>query len=513
MSLSRRDFLYTAAAVTAAWPASARTQQGDANVRRFAHGVASGDPRTDRVIIWTRVSPPAPNSTQPIDVVWTIATDERFANIVGGGTAAASAGRDYTVKVDAAGLRPGQTYFYAFEAGGERSPVGRTRTLPAGTVQRVRLAVVSCSNYATGFFNVYRCLADRAELDAVLHVGDYIYEVANGRYGDGSTSGRVPLRPGEAVTLEDYRSRYATYRTDVDLQEAHRRHPFILVWDDHESADDAWAGGSKHHAADQGEWSVRFAAARRAYLEWQPIREREGAGAALPMYRRFPFGTLADLMMLDTRSYRDRQLATTEPALNAPTRTMLGAAQEAWLFDGLRTSQRSNRRWRLIGQQVPFAPLAVPGGDPQTSDLWDGYPAARGRIFDFLAAEKIRDLAILSGDRHSSWAIDVARDPWQGYQPATGVGSAAVELVAPAISSPPLYADDSLKKSTMALQAVSPHVRFLDGDHNGYTLVDVTPNRLLSEWYFVPNVTERSPAESRAASFLCERGAAHLVPL
>jgi alkaline phosphatase D len=509
MSPSRRQFLFTAAAVTTAWPVTALPQRGDATPRLFAHGVASGDPLTDRVVLWTRVSPP-PATTGPVDVLWTIATDERFANTAGRGTVTTSAERDYTVKVDAGGLQPGRPYFYAFETRGERSPIGRTRTLPAGTVQRARLAVVSCSNYPAGYFNVFRCLANRADLDAVLHVGDYIYEFANGRYGDGTASGRVPLRPGEAVTLEDYRSRYASYRTDVDLQEAHRLHPFILVWDDHESGDDAWAGGSKNHAANQGEWAVRFAAAQRAYLEWQPIRETPGA--AFQLYRRFSFGTLADLVMLDTRSFRDRQLPMNDPAFTAPTRTMLGSAQEAWLFDELRTSQRGGRRWRLIGQGVPFSPMTPPGGELPTPDIWDGYPAARGRIFDVLAAERVRDVAILTGDRHSSWAIDIARDPWKGYQPRTGVGSAAIELLTPAISSPPLFADATLKQATTLLRGVSPHVQFLEGDHNGYVLVEVTPNRLLSEWHFVPNVTERSPAESRAAAFVCEHGSSHLVP-
>ena len=507
MSLSRRQFLFTAAAVTTAWPATALPQRGDATPRRFAHGVASGDPLTDRVVLWTRVSPP-PATTGPVDVLWTIATDERFASVVGRGTATASAGRDYTVKVDAGGLQPGRPYFYAFETGGERSPIGRTRTLPAGTVQRTRLAVVSCANYPAGYFNAYRAVANRADLDAVVHVGDYIYEFANGRYGDGTASGRIPDRPGEAVTLEDYRSRYATYRTDVDLQEVHRRHPFVCVWDDHEFANDAWSGGAQNHAAAQGDWGMRFAAARRAYLEWLPIRETRSG----ELYRRFTFGSLADLLMLDARSLRDRQLPADDAAFGAPARTMLGAAQERWLFDQLRQSQRANRSWRVLGQQIMFSPLSPPGGELQSADFWDGYPVARDRVFDFLAAERIRDLAIVTGDFHSSWAIDTARDPWRGYTPTTGAGSSAIELLTPAISSPSLFADAGLKQRVTLLREASPHVKLLEGERNGYLLFDLTPKRMQAEWYVVPNVTERSPAESRAAAFVCEHGSSHLVP-
>ena len=231
MPITRREFIQTATVSAAAIPLAIRAQQsqGDSGSRLFRHGVASGDPLTDRVMLWTRVSPPETRAFAPIEVGWQIASDEALTQIVARGSASTAEARDYTVKVDAGGLRPGRIYYYAFTVGGERSPVGRTKTLPERGNARLRLASVSCSNYPAGYFNVYRCIANRPDLDAVVHLGDYIYEFANGRFGDGTAAGRVPIPRGEAVTLEDYRHRYATYRSDIDLQEAHRVHPFIVV--------------------------------------------------------------------------------------------------------------------------------------------------------------------------------------------------------------------------------------------------------------------------------------------
>ena len=499
-------FLRGAAAAAAAWPLRLRAQAALGG-QLFQHGVASGDPLADRVILWTRAT--SPSATGPIDVTWQVAADDQLAKIVARGTASAAAERDFTVKVDAAGLDPGRTYFYAFTAGGERSPIGRTRTLPAAGAERLRLAVAACSNYPAGYFNAYRAIANRADLDAVLHVGDYIYEFAEGVYGDSREIGRAPLAPGEAATLADYRLRYATYRSDPDLQEVHRQHPFIVVWDDHEIANDAWAGGAANHVAAQGDWNARLAAAYRAYLEWLPVRESPGDG--LRLYRSFRFGDLADLVMLDTRGLRDRQLPGADAAALADARrTMLGAAQETWLFAELRTSMRRGAAWRLLGQQVLFSPL-TPSGPPLSPDLWDGYPAARRRLLDFVAAEGVADLAVLTGDLHSSWALDVSANPWA----AAGSADArplAVEFLTPAISSPPLFADATLRARAPLLRQVAPHLRYLDGDGNGYVLLDIDRRRIQAEWYFVPTVMERTDRESRAAAFICERGSSRLTP-
>jgi len=509
MAASRRAFLRSAAASAIAWPYALRAQPGLSG-RLFQHGVASGDPLSDRVVLWTRVTaPPTRSAVGPIDVTWQVADDERLTKIVARGREAAAPARDFTVKVDAAGLQPGRTYYYGFEAGGQQSPIGRTKTLPAAGVQRVRLAVASCSNYPAGYFNAYRGIANQSNLDAVLHLGDYIYEFAEGVYGDSKSIGRVPLPAGEAVTLADYRLRYAIYRSDPDLQDAHRLHPFVVVWDDHEIANDAWSGGAVNHTAKQGDWAARLAAAYRAYVEWLPVREVGGGGSRL--YRSFRAGNLADLVMLDTRSLRDRQATgATASDFGNPQRSMLGAAQEAWLFEQLRASRRDGTEWRLIGQQVLFAPL-TPQGPPLSSDMWDGYPAARARVLDFLGQEQIADVAILSGDLHSAWANDLPSNPWApAGSPATR--SLAVEILTPAISSPPLFTDATLRARAPLLRQSAPHVRHLDGDGNGYVVLDITRERLQADFYVVSTVKDRVDKESRAASFVCERGSSRLTP-
>ena len=513
MPITRRTFIQGAAASAVLIPLAVRAEQAapDPALRLFRHGVASGDPLTTRVILWTRVTPAATRSASgPIDVQWQIASDEKLGQVVARGTAQAAAERDFTVKVDAGNLQPGRTYYYAFTTGGERSPVGRTKTLP-DRADRLRFGTVSCSNYPAGYFNVYRCLANRSDLDAVIHLGDYIYEFANGRYGDGSASGRVPLPPGEASTLEDYRHRYATYRSDGDLQDAHRLHPFIVVWDDHESANDAWAGGAGNHDPGKGDWATRLSAAYRAYLEWMPIRESKETG--IHLYRAFRFGDLADVVMLDTRGLRDQQAPGNDAkTLADPKRSLLGAAQEAWLFDQLRASQRAGSPWRILGQQILFATLSFPGLPVANPDLWDGYQPARNRLFDLLASDKITDVAILTGDIHSSWAFDVPRNPWSGYDPTTGAGSVAVELVTPAVSSPPFFASAELRERAAKLRPLARHLKFLEGERNGYMLLDVTRNRIQAEWYHVPTVAQRTDTETRAASFVCERGSSRLSP-
>jgi len=509
MRLSRRDFIWTTTATGLLLPWSARAQsRRSAAAKTFAHGVASGDPLTDRVILWTRVT----TANAAADVNWKLATDPGLNKVVASGAVRTGAARDFTVKVDAGGLDGATTYFYAFESLGERSPIGRTRTLPADHVERLRLAVVSCANYPDGFFNVYGRIAARSDLDAVVHLGDYIYEFENGRYGDGSRFGRVPRPDHETVTLADYRLRYATYRTDPDLQEAHRQHPFIVVWDDHELANNAWREGAANHQPEtEGAWTDRRAAAYRAYVEWLPIREQ--AGLVPRLYRSFRFGRLADLVMLDTRSLRDRQVAPDDlSGLVNPQRTIMGAAQEAWCFDELRQSQRSETTWRLLGQQVMFTRMTPESRKVYTADSWDGYQAERDRVLDFLKSERVKDVVILTGDVHSSWAMDVPRTAWDGYTARTGEGSLAVEFTTPAISSPPIFASGGDERErAAALRVMLPHLKFMDGAHRGYVLLDVTTQRVQADYFFVPKVTERTDAESVAASLVNERGSSHLV--
>jgi alkaline phosphatase D len=509
MSVSRRTFLRGAAATLAAGPILARAQPIDP-VRLFQHGVASGDPLADRVIIWTRVTAPLTRSAiGPIGVEWMVATDERLDVVVARGSVLAAPDRDFTVKVDAAGLESGRTYFYGFEAGGQRSPVGRTRTLAPRGTGRVRLAVVSCSNYGAGYFNVYRCIGQRDDLDLVMHLGDYIYETAVGSLGSGAGAGRIAQSPTIAATLDEYRLRYAAYRSDADLQHAHARHPFVAVWDDHEIIDNAWSGGAPgHDTRTLGPWRPRQAAAYRAYLEWMPIRESTQSGTRL--YRSFRLGDMADVVMLDTRGLRDRQLPPADVARMDGGRSLLGDAQERWLFDRLRNSKRDGTRWRLLGQQIMFSSLNPPGTPPGNPDMWEGYPAARRRVLDFLADERLTNVAILAGDLHSSWAFDVPLDPWSRSR--DGARPLAVEIVAPAISSPPLFADAVLRDRMADVPSRVPHLKLLDGDHNGYVLLELTRESMHADWFFVPTVAERTDQEARHAGFVCESGASRLIP-
>ena len=525
MSRTRRDFLGTAALAGAATLINpletfagrfsletlAQTRRGR---RVFLHGVASGDPLSQAVILWTRVTPPPGRATVPVS--FEIARDAGFTRIAGRGMQMTSAARDFTVKVDAIGLEPGATYFYRFSALGEASPVGRTRTLPVST-SRVRLAVASCSNLPFGYFNAYARIAARQDLDAVLHLGDYIYEYRNAQYGDGTPFGRIPQPDKEITTLEDYRTRHAQYRTDPDLQEAHRLHPWIVVWDDHEFANNTWRDGAANHNPDRGEgpWPPRRDAAIQAYSEWMPIRD-DRSSRQTRIYRSFAFGQLADLVMLDTRFVgRDQEAPKREQVdvIDDPKRSLLGVAQEQWLFDELKASTGAGVTWQLLGQQIKFAPQSLKGARSESTDHWDGYRPARERVMDFLEASRIRNTVILTGDIHSSWAYDVARDPWNQYDARTGRGTLAVEVITPAITSPGWATREPEKGPARAQEYLNarPHLKWVEGVHRGYMVVELTPKQMRTDWYFVPTVTEKNATETLAKSFVSEAGSPRLM--
>ncbi|MGD8416527.1 MAG: alkaline phosphatase D family protein [Pseudomonadales bacterium] len=480
----------------------------------FRHGVASGDPLSDRVILWTRVTTSADNA---VPVRWVIATDPGFKTIVNQGVVIALPARDHTVKVDALGLDPGRTYYYRFDAAGQESPVGRTRTLPELTVSRLRFGVVSCSNLPFGYFNAYARLAEREDLDAVLHLGDYLYEYAPGEYGNGEEFGRVHQPPHELITLADYRIRHAQYKTDPDLQEAHRQHPWICVWDDHESANNSWRDGAENHNPErgEGEWSVRRAAAIRAYHEWIPVREQPSANGPF-IYRSFRFGQLADLIMLDTRLYgRTRQLDDRKDTagLNDPGRTILGIDQQAWLAEQLRASVRHDVGWRLIGQQLMFGQLIGDDGILLNADQWDGYPGSRQLILDQLATERIDNVVVMTGDIHTAWAMDIASDPMSAaYHADTGRGSLAVELVTTSVTSPgPRGERAALEERERKLVSTRPHIRYVNLREHGYLLVDVDAERTRGEFWFVDSILEHGGGERLAAAYVTENGSNHLT--
>jgi len=512
--VSRRDFLATSSVAIGTLPlirATAFAQTADA---AFRHGVASGDPLADRVILWTRVTPRAA-ADAPV-VSWQVARDARFTQVVSRGETQTGSARDFTVKVDVTGLEAGTAYYYRFESQGARSAIGRTRTLPREGVSRLRLGVVSCSNLPQGYFNAYACLARRADIDAVLHLGDYIYEYANEQYGDGTKLGRIPAPNKEMVALQDYRQRHAQYKADPDSQEVHRQHPFIVTWDDHEFTNNAWSGGAQNHNADQGEgdWAPRRAAAIQAYYEWMPIRE-DAQTRQSRIYRSFRFGNLATLLMLDTRLVgRELQAAREDMAtIESPGRQLLGADQEGWLAEQMVTSVRNQAGWNLLGQQVMFAPQTAPGVRAGNADSWDGYRASRTRVFDMIERARAANVAVLTGDVHSSWAYDLPRDPFGAYDSKTGRGSLGVEFAGTSVTSPSnLGAGPDGEAQLAALRDARPHLHYADGRYRGYFVVDLTRERLQADFYRVATILDRSTQETFERGFVTPSGANHLVP-
>lgn len=548
MKISRRTYLKLLAASSAAsvitpsvfargiWtPHPEDLLPGDA----FRHGVASGDPLLDRVILWTRVTPN--NANQRIPVKCLVARDPRMQHVIGKFMAFSSAENDFTVKIDAHGLKPDTTYYYQFYAKGEASPVGRTRTLPRDT-DRIRLGVASCSNYPAGFFGAYSLLAQQNDLNAIVHLGDYTYEYGNETYGDGTAINRIPEPNRETVTLADYRTRLSQYRRDPQLQEAHKLHPWIVVWDDHEVTNDAYIDGAENHQPDEGDWEVRKAAALKAYFEWLPVRDNRGwRETNQRIFRRFHFGDLAQLDMLDTRLFgREQQvpqlidgvtsqlLVTPEELLfylneiNRADRQLLGETQEAWLYSQIEQAVVRNTQWQIIGQQVMVGQLSIeaPGLPPGVriplnTDQWDGYAGARQRFLSFLQSQNIQNTVILTGDFHSSWAHDLSFNPYDSslYNPATGAGSRAVEFVGPAISSPFFVdPDPALIKGLEQFALINnPHTSYVDLEKNGYMVIDIDRYRARAEYYHLDNVLNPDTGETLAAAVETASGQNHAV--
>ena len=376
--VTRRDFLAMSAkgagAVVVSYGLMGCSSDDDDVVSgQFLQGVASGDPAADAVILWTRVTPDVEGD---ITVSWEVATDSNFSQVVTNGQTVTNKNRDYTVKVDAVGLEAGQQYYYRFKAGETVSEMGQTRTLPEGSVASVKLAVMSCANFPAGYFNVYEMAAQQNDLDAVVHLGDYLYEYARGEYASEHAVelGREVLPAGELFLLDDYRTRYSQYRSDASLQKLHAKVPFITVWDDHEVANDTWKDGAENHndGDGEGDFDQRKQAALQAYFEWLPIRPWS-EGNHEEIYRSFNYGNLVDLHMLDTRVLaRDKQLEysqyidATTGAFNSSTfladvtdtnRTLLGQTQLLWLQQ---TLLQSTAKWQVLGQQVLMGKMLMP---------------------------------------------------------------------------------------------------------------------------------------------------------
>lgn len=483
----------------------------------FLHGVASGDPSQDGIILWTRVSV---DSSQPIKVGWRIAEDRDMTRIVANGRIRTDEKRDFTVKVDAGGLPSGRTLYYQFTAAGEESTVGRTWTLPDGRIDTVKLAVVSCSNYPAGFFNVYREIAGRSDLHAVLHLGDYIYEY--GMHGHATENaealGRIPEPTTRLRTLQDYRQRHGQYKRDTDSQAMLASLPLIAVWDDHELANDSWHGGAEGHLADDGRWATRRDAAIRAYFEWMPIRGVP-RGRRSRIFREFRYGNLVTLLMLDTRFYgRDPQPNVGEDvspesiatALDDPKRRMLGSEQERWLRNRLKRAAES--RWQLLGQQVLVSKMISPDleplvdtdkasviskervqaiierskrNPPSVLDTWDGYPKARADLYADLHRYAVNPV-VLSGDLHTNLAANLI--PENADEPV------AVEFMAGAVSSPVMNDVLPEKEANSLRDAVlrqNQQLKYLDIRHRGWLCLTMTDEECTGEWHLLDTVQSR----------------------
>ena len=538
-ALTRRN-LFTLAGASAALvaaPAAARTFGSG-----FTHAVASGEPSANSVLLWTRFVAEAETT-----LTWQVSESEDFNRAVAEGSVTASPARDWCAKGVVTGLSPDRWYFYRFIApGGATSPVGRTRTLPEGPTSAFKLAVFSCSNYGFGYFNAYGHAAEANDCDLALHLGDYIYEYGAGTYPDANQAApeRMLAPVTEIVALADYRLRYATYRADPDCQRLHQVLPMIAVWDDHESANDSYENGAQNHQPEtEGDWQVRKAAAKQAYREWMPVSDAA--------YASYQVGDLATLFRLDTRlEGRDQQFdlgmvlkgASDPQAMTAALtkfrdgdwadaeRQLLGEAQDAWLAKGLGASTASGTSWQVLVQQVLIGNLKTPQalasqlgdgvpdfvkqrlaasamastvGLPLNMDAWDGYPAARERVFKAaLAADA--NLIVLAGDTHNGWAFDLSHE-------GAKVG---VELGVCSVSSPGFETYLSfVPPATMAaaLVAENEQLKWADTAQRGYMVVELTPTRAVTEYRFTGGVRQRSTKLAGTKRIVTDKGSATLA--
>ena len=493
----------------------------------FKHGVASGDPDASSIVIWTRVS----DGEGPIDVDWMVATDPGFINKVVKGKYKTDSNRDHTVKVVVTALKPGQEYFYKFEAMGTFSPIGRTKTLPVGHLDNIVLAVATCANYAFGHFNAYDVIAKDPSIDIIVHLGDYIYEHGIDKYGGetGKRIGRDHQPSHEIITLEDYRTRHAQYKTDPGSLAMHARHPLIVIWDDHETTNNPWMGGASNHQADEGSWEARRTASLRAYYEWLPIRDPVNVIDQKNYWRHYKFGDLLSLITLESRhTGRSQQISydhhlpllkTPKQAqeflhsvVGAPEREMLSKDMKAFLAEELKESVDSSRRWRIIANQTVMAKSIAPKLDealfddlkeklsgealetleanihlgklalPSDLDTWDGYPAARERFYQLAQNSGATDLLVITGDSHSYWANEL----YDANGQAMGV-----ELGATGISTPRsimLLGEEAMKRYDKLNAANNKEIVWTDGRHRGYIKLQLDHQSVHADYVTVSTV-------------------------
>ncbi len=537
-NITRRGALFTGMSLIGASAAACQGESVDFPVA-FKHGVASGDPGTDRMVIWTRISPEQDGT---FSGRWQVSKTRDFKRISHKGKLQTSLRRDYTLKVDVQGLQPGQTYYYRFKVGQYTSPVGRTKTLPIGTVEQARFAVVSCSNYPFGYFNVYDHIAGLDNLDAVIHLGDYIYEYGENGYGRrmGRELGRVHNPSHETVSLGDYRTRHAQYKSDPASQAMHAAHPLIAIWDDHETANNSWMRGAQNHGRSEGSWDIRRASALQAYYEWMPVRDPEPDKTREALFRAYAYGDLLNLTTLETRlsarheelDYKDYQDGFTShenietfvrDVLWDKNREILGAVQSDFVVDNLARSKQSGQSWRILANQIIMARTTLPDlsdwkeqdfiedlrkrfwsidkfiaispfGLPMNLDAWDGYPAARERLYERLKAQDVQDLLVLTGDTHMWWANQLHTKSGQ---------SMGVELATAAVTSPGFgtYLGAQTEDYETRMMATNKEIEYLSASSQGYIDLHLNHKQGRADYVCVDTVLKPDYKTSICKSF------------
>jgi alkaline phosphatase D len=505
----------------------------------FQHGVASGDPTQTSVILWTRVTT---NQTGAVPVTWILSRDAAFKDVVKRGTFSTGPQRDYTVKVDVDGLEAGQLYYYYFLVGRTPSPGGATRTLPAGGMADYRMAVVSCSNWPFGYFNAYREIAKRGaagNLDAVIHLGDYIYEYGITGYGGavGKELGRNHVPEHEIVSLADYRARHAQYKSDPDLQAAHAIAPWFCTWDDHESTNNSYRTGAQNHSPDtEGDWTARKAVAVQAYLEWMPVRDPVAGRPRDAIWRKFEIGDLATLLLLESRlvgrgedltfdavltaSDADRPAAidALKAKINDNNRTMLGFEQEQWVADELKASKAAGKKWQVLGNQVTMAKVKIPdierGLPPEkyaqvsagtkrfyttarygfewNLDAWAGFPAARERLYK-AAKDADARLVVLTGDTHTAWANELHD---------AGGQRRGVEFGCTSVTSQGAGDSMPFEELNWLMPEANDEVLYYNAFSKGFTMLTLAADRVEAEFIRVSTIKSQTYFASTDAKFV-----------
>lgn len=544
-TLSRRAFLMSSAAAASTIAISttlsgcvASSTQTPLTQVSFIHGVASGDPRQDALIIWTRATPQ--NTVDRVEIMWEVARDINFTKILRSGVVQSKRNQDFTIKVDVQDLESSTEYFYRFKGASETSQIGRSLTLPSNHVEKIKFAVFSCSNYPAGYFNAYHDAAQMTDVDAVLHLGDYIYEYPMGGYATDKAVeiGRALAadNANEIITLDDYRKRYAQYRADRGLQAIHAAAPFIAVWDDHEVCNDTYKSGAENHNEGEGDFFERRAAAIQAYYEWLPIRPPYGEDKP-EIYRSFDFGELLSLHMLDTRligrdkqlnykDYRDTETKQMDVArfkqdLYQPERTLLGKQQFNWLS---KVAKESKGKWQVLGQQVLMAKMLMPtavfaGGEikqapariaalkelkdrleqghslsqeqqkmlssimPYNLDAWDGYPLEREAVYNLFSSQN-KPIVVLAGDTHNAWH-SLLKD---SNNQAVGVEFGTPGVTSPGLESYLDLSDKNASEVATGLTALIAELEYCNLHQRGYMLLTFTPQEVTTEWRFVDNI-------------------------